>query len=130
MGGPGGKTDAWIPALRTFANSLHQQINTQSAPKIEHEPGVGCGGMEECRALAAVDKFVTDELKTFLTAASQGFRTFESLARRCANEYQNAGERAAESIQGFASQVHQAPPAASHPVPDIPLLGNPYAPSL
>lgn len=128
MAGSGGKADAYTLGLMSFANNLHQTIGP--APKIEREPTGGCSGMEECRALAAADKFVTDELKTFLTAASQGIRTFESLARRCANEYQNAGEQAAEAIQGLANQIHQAPPTVSDPVPDIPLLGNPYAPSV
>lgn len=126
----GGRVDAWIPALRTFANSLHQQVNGIPAPTIDREPGAGCTLMKECEALAAADKFVTGELKAFMTAASEGFQTFEDLARRCANEYQNAGEAAATAIQGLSDKVNRGPQSASAPAPDIPLLGNPYEPSL
>ncbi|AIG74618.1 MULTISPECIES: hypothetical protein [Amycolatopsis] len=125
-----GRVDAWIPALRTFANNLHQQVNAIPAPTIDREPGAGCTLMQECEALAAADKFVTGELKAFMTAAAEGFQTFEDLARRCANEYQSAGEAAATAIQGLSDKVNRGPQPPSAPAPDIPLLGNPYAPSL
>ncbi|MFE6615966.1 hypothetical protein [Amycolatopsis sp. NPDC057786] len=126
----GGRVEAWIPALRTFANNLHQQVNAIPAPTIDREPVADCELMNECRALAAADKFVTGELKAFMTAAAEGFQTFEDLARRCANEYENAGEAAATAIQGLADKVNRGPQSASAPAPDIPLLGNPYEPSL